>query len=151
VREAFTRFAYAPIVAKRTHRLAQAAYALHTALEAELHDTLKALDLTMPLADALWHLDPAREPMSRRALAERLRCDPSNVTYLVDRLEQRRLLTRARDGGDRRVSALTLTQAGTHARGRLLTTLAQSPLFSDLTRAEQRQLADLLQRCAGPD
>jgi DNA-binding MarR family transcriptional regulator len=134
-------------VAKRRHRLAQAAYALHAALELQLHDTLDELRLTMPLSDALWQLDPAHGPVSRRVLAERLRCDPSNVTYLVDRLEQRRLVSRTRAGGDRRVSALALTPAGIEARNRLIATLADSPMFGELTHAQQRQLTDLLQRC----
>jgi DNA-binding MarR family transcriptional regulator len=134
-------------VRTRRYRLAQAAYALHTALEAHVHDTLEELNLTVPLADALWQLDPAHGPVSRRALAERLRCDPSNVTYLIDRLEQRRLVNRSR-ADDRRVTALALTPAGIEARDRLITTIAESPLFRELTSAEQRQLTDLLQRCA---
>jgi DNA-binding MarR family transcriptional regulator len=136
-------------VAKRTERLAQAAYALHAALEAQLHETLDELDLTMPLSDALWHLDPASGPISRRMLAERLRCDPSNVTYLVNRLEQRRLVSRTRAGDDRRVSALALTPVGIEARNRLIATIAESRLFGELTRSEQDQLIELLQRCTG--
>ena len=132
------------------YELAQAAYALHAALEAQLHDTLEALDLTMPLSDALWQLDPARCPMPRRALADRLRCDPSNITFLADRLQQRRLLTRARDDNDRRVQTLTLTPAGIQARQRLIQAIAESSIFSDLTAAEQRQLTNLLHRCVPP-
>src|SRR5579864_9398730 len=78
------------------HELAQAAYELHASVERQLHDTLAELELTVPLADVLWQLDPELGPLSRRELAERLGCDPSNVTFLVDRLERRRLVTRAR-------------------------------------------------------
>jgi DNA-binding MarR family transcriptional regulator len=148
-REVFT-YPYDPRVAEPSptaYQLAQAAYALHAALEAHLHDTLEALDLTMPLSDALWQLDPAVGPMSRRALAERLRCDPSNVTFLADRLQERRLITRARDDEDRRVQTLSLTPAGIQARQRLIAAIAKSSIFSHLTGAEQRQLIDLLQRC----
>ena len=131
--------------------LAQTVYELHAALERHLHGTLAELELTVPLADAVWQLDPALGPLSRRALAERLRCDPSNVTFLVDRLEERGLVSRARAGGDRRIKALALTAAGAEARRRLIATIAQSSMFSELTRAEQRQLADLLGRCVGSD
>jgi DNA-binding MarR family transcriptional regulator len=130
-----------------TRQLARAAYDLHAALERELHDTLIELDLTIPLSDVIWQLDPALGPLSRRQLAERLRCDPSNVTFLVDRLEQRSLVSRARAGSDRRVKALALTPAGVEARDRLIATLAESPMFSRLTGAQQQQLAALLQRC----
>jgi DNA-binding MarR family transcriptional regulator len=129
------------------HRLAASAYALHAALERELHETLAALDLTIPLSDVLWQLDPALGPLSRRELAERLHCDPSNVTFLVDRLAKRRLVTRTRIGNDRRIKALALTPRGIEVRHRLIATLAESPLFTWLTTAQQRQLAALLQRC----
>jgi MarR family transcriptional regulator, organic hydroperoxide resistance regulator len=131
------------------HQLARAAYELHAALERHLHDTLIELDLTVALSDVLWQLDPALGPLSRRELAERLRCDPSNVTFLVDRLEQRCLVSRARAGSDRRVKALALTPAGVEVRDRLIATLAESPMFSGLTSAERRRLAALLQRCVG--
>jgi DNA-binding MarR family transcriptional regulator len=131
------------------HQLARAAYELHAALERHLHDTLIDLDLTVPLSDVLWQLDPALGPLSRRELAERLCCDPSNVTFLFDRLEQRRLVSRDRARNDRRVKVLTLTPAGVEARDRLIATLAESPLFRGLTTAQQRQLVALLQACVG--
>ena len=131
------------------HRLAEAAYELHAALERHLHDTLVELDLTIPLSDAIWQLDPKLGPVSRRELAERLQCDPSNVTFLVDRLESRGLLTRARASSDRRIKALALTPAGIELRDRLIATIADSSMFTSLTRAQQKQLADLLQRAAG--
>ena len=130
-------------------RLAEAAYELHAALERHLHDTLVELDLTIPLSDAIWQLDPKLGPVSRRELAERLQCDPSNVTFLVDRLESRGLLTRARARSDRRIKALALPPAGIEVRDCLIATIADSSMFTSLTRAQQKQLADLLQRAAG--
>jgi DNA-binding MarR family transcriptional regulator len=129
------------------HRLAEAAYALHTNVERSLGGVLRELDLTIPLVDVLWRLDPAAGPVSRRELAERLRCDPSNVTFLVDRLSQRRLVSRARAGDDRRVTALELTAAGVRVRDRLIATIAESSMFNDLVIAERRQMVGLLSRC----
>jgi DNA-binding MarR family transcriptional regulator len=129
------------------HQLARAAYGLHAALERQLHETLLELDLTIALADTLWQLDPALGPLSRRQLADRLGCDPSNVTFLVDRLEQRRLVTRARAGTDRRVKALALTSNGIAVRSRLIATLADAPMFSRLTVAQRRRLTALLREC----
>jgi MarR family transcriptional regulator, organic hydroperoxide resistance regulator len=155
VREAFNDLPYHQLVmqprAERpippAYELAQAAYELHAALERHLHDTLIGLDLTIPLSDALWQLDPKLGPLSRRELAERLNCDPSNVTFLVNRLTRRRLVTSAEAPGDRRLKALALTPAGTEVRDRLIATIAESSLFSQLTSAQRRQLAQLLQRC----
>ena len=127
--------------------LAEAAYELHASVERQLHDTLIELELTVPLADALWQLDPRLGPLSRRQLAERLGCDPSNVTFIVDRLERRRLVTRARVGHDRRIKAMSLTASGLEARARLIATIARAPMWSQLTSAQRRQLAELLGRC----
>lgn len=131
------------------HQLARAAYGFHAALERHLHDTLIELDLTLALSDVLWQLDPALGPLSRRDLAERLGCDPSNVTFLIDRLEHRRLVSRAPASSDRRVKLLTLTPAGVRVRDRLIATLAESPMFGGLTNTQQRHLAALLEHCVG--
>ena len=112
---------------------------------------LRLRDYTPNDFDAIWQLDPKLGPLSRRELAERLHCDPSNVTFLVDRLESRRLLTRARARSDRRTQALALTPAGIEVRERLIRTIADSSMFTTLTRAQQRQLVDLLQRASTPD
>jgi MarR family transcriptional regulator, organic hydroperoxide resistance regulator len=119
-------------------RLATAAFSIHAALERELHDTLVELDLTIPLSDVLWQLDPELGPPSRRELAERLHCDPSNVTFLFDRLAKRRLVTRARAVNDRRINVLALTPAGIEVRERLIATIAESSMFGRLTNAQQR-------------
>jgi DNA-binding MarR family transcriptional regulator len=101
------------------------------------------------LSDLLWQLDPTLAPLSRRELADRLHCDPSNVTFLVNRLQQRRLVRRAPAASDRRVKAIALTPAGAKVRNRLIATIAESPMFNELTSTQQQQLADLLQRCVG--
>jgi DNA-binding MarR family transcriptional regulator len=85
--------------------------------------------------------------VSRVALAERLQCDPSNVTFLVDRLEERGLVERVAVATDRRVKAIALTTAGVATRDRLIRAAATSKVFARLAPEEQDQLADLLFRC----
>jgi DNA-binding MarR family transcriptional regulator len=114
--------------------------ALRQTIVSLMHD----LDLTEPLADALWQLS-AGQALSRRDLAERLRCDPSNVTFLVDRLEERGLAERAADPRDRRVKAVRLTEAGALARSRLVAGTAAAPLLTGLTGTQKQQLTELLQ------
>ena len=60
------------------------------------------------------------------------------------------MVARARVRADQRVKALALTSSGVEVRERLIATLAESAMFARLTPAEQRQLADLLGRCADP-
>jgi DNA-binding MarR family transcriptional regulator len=80
-------------------------------------------------------------------LAERLDCDPSNVTGMVDRLQARGLLERRVDEADRRVKHLALTPAGRQLRSELEARLfAGRPLLARLSRGDQRTLRDLLRR-----
>ena len=91
-------------------------------------------------------LEPGAEvPMS--ALAERLFCDASNVTGMVDRLEARGLLERRDDPRDRRVKRICLTDEGARVRERALERLYEPPAaIARLSRADQRALRDLLRR-----
>jgi len=131
------------------YELAEGVYNVHGSLQRSVSAVLRDLNLTEALADAVWQLDPADGPQSRRALAARLHCDPSNVTLLVDRLQARGLVETHLDRNDRRMKAIALTSAGRRARARLVATTAESQTFASLTVAERRQLARLLARCAG--
>lgn len=94
----------------------------------------------------LQSLEPGTElPMS--ALAERLFCDASNVTGMVDRLETRGLLERREDPRDRRVKRIALTDEGAAVRERVLERLYEPPAaIARLSRADQRALRDLMRR-----
>lgn len=63
------------------------------------------------------------QPEPLGCLAQELGCDPSNVTSLVDRLEERGLLTRAGAREDRRVKVLEATEKGRHLREALSNSL----------------------------
>lgn len=119
-------------------------FSLYEALRREVAAALDDLSLTDALADALWMLDPTAGPVSRRALAESLHCDPSNVTFLADRLEQRGLIERVRDPDDRRVNALMLTPAGVKTRERLGAALVEALATLDFSDRDRAQLAKIL-------
>jgi DNA-binding MarR family transcriptional regulator len=72
---------------------------------------LKEYDITPVQFYALLWLDGiARKTLSQ--LGRDLLCDPANVTRLVDRMEEKGLLTRQRDQQDRRVIWVALTAEG---------------------------------------
>src|SRR6266513_2424584 len=87
---------------------------------------LAKLGLSFAQAHALRMLDP-EEPLPMSALAERLFCDASNVTGIVDRLESRGLVERGSAEGDRRVKALTLTDAGAELREQVMAVMNEPP------------------------
>src|SRR5437764_3423083 len=64
--------------------------------------TAAELELAPAQALALQELQADR-PISMRELAARLKCDPSNITGLIDRLEVRGLVERRAHPADRRV------------------------------------------------
>jgi DNA-binding MarR family transcriptional regulator len=107
---------------------------------------LNELGLGFAQAHALRMLDPD-EPRPMSALAERLFCDASNVTGLVDRLERRGLVERRSAEGDRRVKALTLTAAGVDLREEVMALMSEPPeAIASLSVADQRALRDILAR-----
>jgi DNA-binding MarR family transcriptional regulator len=82
-----------------------------------------------------------------RALAEKWRCDASNVTWLVDRLEERGLVAREQLPSDRRVKTVVLTNSGAALRGLVDDELAAPPdPMLALTVAELNDLSRVLLR-----
>lgn len=87
------------------------------------------------------------EPLPMRKLARKLKCEPSNVTGIVDRLESRGLVERRPDPADRRVKLAAATDEGRQvARGlRDGLRFAREPL-AGLSEEERTALRDLLRR-----
>jgi DNA-binding MarR family transcriptional regulator len=86
-----------------------------------------------------------RESIPMRTLADRLGLDPANLTSVVDRLEERGLVTRQPHPQDRRVKLLELTSTGRASSDDLLERVFRvNPVFSGLSPAEQSRLSDLL-------
>ncbi|MEU4272183.1 MarR family transcriptional regulator [Streptomyces sp. NPDC026092] len=92
------------------------------------------------------------EPVAMRKIAEKLKCEPSNVTGIVDRLEARGLAERRPDPADRRVKLAAPTPEGLDTARRLRESLdfAREPL-GQLTEVERTLLRDLLKRMLGED
>jgi MarR family transcriptional regulator, organic hydroperoxide resistance regulator len=109
-----------------------------------LHEGLEALDLTEPLANLMWIVDPAVDPVALRKLAARLHCDPSNITLLCAQLEDRGFAERRPHPRDGRIRTVVLTEKGAEVRQRLVAMVtARSPL-SVLDEGEQFQLHVML-------
>ncbi|MFI6145549.1 MarR family transcriptional regulator [Streptomyces sp. NPDC051109] len=90
------------------------------------------------------------EPMPMRRIAQQLKCEPSNITGIVDRLESRGLVERRPDPADRRVKLAAPTPEGLQTADRLRESLdfAREPL-AGLSTAERAVLRDLLKRMLG--
>lgn len=85
------------------------------------------------------------QPMGR--MAELLHCDPSNVTGIVDALEERNLAERKPSEADRRVKVVELTAAGEKLRARSIEEMLKPPAWiQSLSATDQRKLRDILKR-----
>ena len=87
------------------------------------------------------------DPLPMRKLAQKLKCEPSNVTGIVDRLESRGLVERRPDPNDRRVKLAAATEEGRRVAKGLREGLrfAREPL-AGLSDEERLALRDLLRR-----
>lgn len=81
-------------------------------------------------------------------VAEQLGVVPRAVTSLVDALEERDLVRRAPDPGNRRVTRIEVTEGGraTLARLRRARRAAAEEILAPLSRAQRDELSDLLAR-----
>src|SRR5918996_1742562 len=86
-------------------------------------------------------------PRKMSELANALFCDNSNVTGIVDRLEERGLVRREAAEGDRRVKLLVLTEEGERMRVEITKRMAEPPApIASLSEKDQRALRDILKR-----
>ena len=103
-------------------------------------------ELSPPQVMALRHLDPS-EPRPMSELACALHCDNSNVTGIVDRLEDRGLVERHPAEHDRRVKMLVVTERGAELRARLSERMDTAPpALAGLSEADQLALRDIMRR-----
>jgi DNA-binding MarR family transcriptional regulator len=101
-------------------------------------------DLSPPQTMVLRLLD---EPKPMGALAQLMHCDNSNMTGLVDRLEERGLVERTQDQGDRRVRLIAATERGCEVRDELIRrTAVPPPPIDALSAIDQRALTAILRR-----
>jgi DNA-binding MarR family transcriptional regulator len=107
----------------------------------------EALGLSFARVRALKRL--AAQPLTLRALAERLLADPPYVTLIVDDLEERGLVRRTPHPEDRRAKLVELTAAGRAAAARADAILDEPPAgLRDVPAEDLAALLRVLERVA---
>ncbi len=89
--------------------------------------------------NALLFLEPG-QLCSMGTLADAWKCDASNVTWLVDRLEEHGLAERRPHPTDRRVRTVALTRKGTKMRAQIESKMFEAP--ASFARAEHGRSRD---------
>jgi MarR family transcriptional regulator, organic hydroperoxide resistance regulator len=104
-------------------------------------------DLSPPQAIVMRLLS---EPRPMGDLATAMHCDNSNITGIVDRLEERGLVKREPADYDRRVKLIAVTDAGSRLRDQLNRRFAEPPeAIANLSEADLIALRDILARAVG--
>jgi DNA-binding MarR family transcriptional regulator len=100
---------------------------------------------------ALFSLE-AQQGRSMRSLADEWQCDPSNATWIIDRLETLGLAERRDVPNDRRVKLVALTPKGARTRTSLMKEFYQPPAgLAALEREELQMLERALSKLAAVD
>jgi DNA-binding MarR family transcriptional regulator len=126
---------------------ATALYQLVETLRAEHEEAAASAGLTAPQAMILMLIDA---PMSMRQLADRMGCDASNITGIIDRLEAKALVVRSVDRADRRIKRIARTSAGETAVGRFQRELVRASSLAQLSPRARRALLEALSEVQKP-
>ena len=111
--------------------------------------SLASRGLTPNDSRALHSLDVA-QGLPMRSLAEAWGCDPSNATWIVDRLETLGLAERRAAPADRRVKLVALTARGQRTKAELMEEFYSPPAeLAALDRADLEALLRIMQRLRG--
>jgi DNA-binding MarR family transcriptional regulator len=93
------------------------------------------------------HSLTAGEGLPMRSLAAAWGCDPSNATWIVDRLEALDLAERRAAPEDRRVKLVALTARGERTKAELMDEFYQPPPeLAALERADLEKLLEILSK-----
>jgi DNA-binding MarR family transcriptional regulator len=93
------------------------------------------------------HALNTRPGLPMRSLADAWGCDPSNATWIVDRLETLGLAERRPSAADRRVKLVALTPKGQRTKAELMDEFYRPPVaLAALERADLEALDRLLQK-----
>ena len=129
-----------------TEEIVEHLFALVDRLRVGFEATAAAFDLSVAQAKALRHV-AAAGPVPMRDLACQLRCDASNVTGIIDRLERRGLVERRASPSDRRIKSLVATRKGDEvARALWIEVRARALTLMHLSDDERAMLVSLLRR-----
>jgi len=135
--------------ARKPERIGQLLTVAAAAAQSLARERLRPLGLT-PRGWAVLSALAEGGPRPQIDLATATGTDRTVMTYLLDDLEKRDLIERAREPGDRRSYQIRLTRRGEETHRRVASELAAQAdtLLKPLDAAERRRLTDLLARVA---
>jgi DNA-binding MarR family transcriptional regulator len=118
-----------------------------SAIEGRLEAALDGAGLSLAKLGVLDQLMESGEPLALSRLAERLCCVKSNMTQLIDRLEEEGLVERTNHPQDRRTVLAAITKEGQrrYEIGRQTLLKQEQEIFKSLKKSEREQLLEVLE------
>src|ERR1700749_807500 len=134
---------------RQTGRVGQLLFVAQQAAQALAIERLEPLGLS-PRAWGVLSTLAESGPLTQIELATMMTIDRTAMVYLLDDLEERKLVERVRSPQDRRAFLVHLTHGGRDAQRRAAAALdgAAETLLTPLGEADRRHLIDLLSRIA---
>jgi DNA-binding MarR family transcriptional regulator len=134
---------------RQTGRVGQLLFVAQQAAQALAIERLEPLGLS-PRAWGVLSTLAESGPLTQIELATTMAIDRTAMVYLLDDLEQRKLVERVRSPQDRRAFMIHLTPGGRAAQRRAAAALdgAAETLLTPLDEADRRHLIDLLAKIA---
>ncbi len=128
-----------------TKDLAQKFFAVLIRHRAYIQGRVMELGLSPPHVFVIHML--ADGPLTMRELSQKSVLEPSHLTGIVDRLEERKLVSRKIDPKDRRIKLVSLTRSGKALRDKLMMRLGSPvPWMLALSQDDQAALLSILER-----
>ncbi len=111
-------------------------------VESRIESALDAVGLSLAKLNVLSRLVEAGDPVPLGSLAEKCSCVRSNMTQLIDRLEEERLVERLNDPKDRRSVRAALTASGRerHAAGAKVLAETEAQIFGRFSSVDRQAL-----------
>jgi len=100
---------------------------------------VKRFDITGPQSLVIKCLHASRNPLSSAELSRKLDVTPSNITGIIDRLEEKELVRRVQKEADRRTILIQLTDKGV-AFGKTLPDPIEEKLMSGLADLQPTEI-----------
>jgi DNA-binding MarR family transcriptional regulator len=124
---------------------------LHAGLHGEMMELLRSAGISTTQYNILRVLAAAGRGLSGREISDRLITRDPDMTRLLDRLEKQALVTREREGRDRRVVTVRITPAGADLLAQLEEPIAglHRHQLGHMSPARLRQLLSLLEEAMG--
>ncbi|MFW6129221.1 MAG: MarR family winged helix-turn-helix transcriptional regulator [Candidatus Aminicenantaceae bacterium] len=120
-------------------------WALRKIVSLIYHDSrnmVKKYGITGPQSLVIKSLYSSEHPLSSATLSRNLNVTPSNITGIIDRLEEKELVKRTRHQLDRRTTLIELTEKGTEY-GKILPDLIEEKLARELKNLKQKKISDI--------